>query len=148
MPDIFQMLTRDHDRIKDLIVNIGENANGDWDKREKMFEELRSALSEHAHFEDEVAFPRIGRELDIDEASVVHEDESEHRQISDMVSRLEMTDSSSQEWDETIRKLLGFFTAHARKEETSFFPMAQQQLPPEIPHELAAQYEAWRNGQM
>ncbi len=140
MKDIFDLLTEDHDRIKSLIIEIGTTVDGDLKKRDRLFTELRLELGIHSHYEDNVAFPKMRRELDRDVAYSVEQEEEEHEQIEYMVSLLEMLDSRSEEWMDTVARLAFLFERHAQNEEIIFFPQAREQLQPDIPLNLADQY--------
>lgn len=145
MPSLFELLKADHDRIKGLIQEIGRTTNGDWKKREKLFDELRFELGAHAHFEDEVAFPRIREALGAQDTNPIANEENEHAKIGELVARLEALDTKSSEWSDTIHELQFFFSRHAANEEATFFPQAARRLDPDIPERLGQLYEERRS---
>ncbi|GIF04959.1 hemerythrin domain-containing protein [Actinoplanes siamensis] len=136
--DVIDILTSDH---RDVTALIGEI----WSVTDPMIRRdlTDTAISElvrHAVAEEMYVYPAMRKHLPDGEKSVEH-DVKEHKELEQLMKRLEAADVTGAEFDATLRQLETVLADHVRDEEAEQFPELRRHIPREELVELAGKVE-------
>ena len=137
-PTIFEALRKDHDTQRTLIDVLVET-EGDSEGRNDLFEKLRRELTAHAGAEERFFYVPL-MESDLTQDAARHS-VAEHKELDDLVEKLETYDMSGPQWIQTARELRERLLHHLEEEEVEVFPVAGKALADTEKIELAAQYD-------
>ncbi len=138
-PTIFESLRRDHDTQRTL-VDILVETEGDSEGRNELFAKLRSELTAHAGAEERHFYVPL-MEVDLTQAAARHS-VAEHKELDDLVEKLEGYDMSGPQWIQTARELRERLLHHLEEEELEVFPVAGKALSEDQKTELSRDYDA------
>jgi len=134
---IFEALRKDHDAQRTL-VDILVETEGNSDGRNDVFDKLRRELEAHAGAEERYFYvPLMERDLTQDAA---RHSVAEHKELDDLVEKLEDYDMSGPQWVQTARDLRERLLHHLEEEEVEVFPVAGKALSDAEKTELASSY--------
>jgi hypothetical protein len=124
--DIFALLHRDHLRIARLMEQIAA-ADGDADRRGRLFLDLKNALDARSEAEQNVFYDAL---RDVEHLrDQLGEAIAEQADITDVLE--ELADTSDEEtWRVTFVELREAVERHVSNEEAKLFPMARRILSP------------------
>jgi hemerythrin superfamily protein len=127
--DVVQLLTAQHDEIKELFRTVGE---GSGDIRREPFECLVRLLAVHETAEEEVVYPalRAAGAGDVADARIAEETEAKR-----LLADLEKVDPKDDAFLPGLDRLRDAVLAHAQNEEREVFPVLRSK-------ELDGQLEA------
>ncbi|MFY8328357.1 hemerythrin domain-containing protein [Pseudoalteromonas sp. ZZD1] len=135
--NIFEALRHDHDKQRSLVDSLIET-HGDSPKRQKLMDDLKTELEEHAKFEERFFYnPLMCDDLTQDKA---RHSVAEHHDIDELVEELEQTDMSSPAWLATAKKLHHIVHHHLDEEEQEVFQLAGKALTQHQKQVLAEKY--------
>jgi len=123
--DIFDALTADHDRHRDLLEKLG-NKEAAPDERMVLFEEFTRELKGHAAAEEQALYSVILAKPDTTDKA--RHSVAEHKEIEDMLNHLATVDIASDEWMEKFEDLRDEYIHHIEEEEEELFPAASEVL--------------------
>ncbi|GAB2621703.1 hemerythrin [Paractinoplanes abujensis] len=137
-PDVVDILTADH---RDVTALIGEI----WTITDPMIRRdlMDTAISElvrHAVAEEMYVYPAMRKHLPDGEKSVEH-DIKEHKELEELMKRLENAEVSSPSFEEALRELEAVLADHVQDEESDQFPELRKHIPREEMVELAGKVE-------
>lgn len=135
---IFEALRKDHDAQRTL-VDILVKTEGDSEGRNEVFTKLRRELTAHAGAEERFFYVPL-MENDLTQESARHS-VAEHKELDDLVEKLETYDMSGSQWVQTARDLQERLLHHLEEEELQVFPVAGRALADEDKLALAVQYD-------
>ncbi|MBB3764470.1 hemerythrin domain-containing protein [Sphingomicrobium lutaoense] len=137
--DIFDRLKEDHDRHRELLTRLAVTS-GDSEDRRALFANFKTEVKAHAAAEEETLYATMlaNPELRHDGQHSV----SEHKEIEDLITKLEETDMSSPGWMTTFKKLQHDYLHHIEEEEKDMFPAAADGLSDAKVQELRKKFEA------
>jgi iron-sulfur cluster repair protein YtfE (RIC family) len=139
MSDIYDLLSKDHNKVKELLNKIKETPDSSGKTREKLFAELKQELEIHTSFEEEVFYPQAEEKTRMkDEIRDAMEEHDEAKQLLEALSEME---PASEEWMETIQELTDALSHHIRDEEQKLFPAARQKIDPTEAESIGREYE-------
>ncbi len=137
MTSIFQALRDDHDLQRRLIAALLET-EGDSDDRRDLFEQLKAELTAHADYEERHFYvPLMQQDLTQDKA---RHSVAEHKELDDLVEKLESYDRSAPQWLITCRELEHQLLHHLEEEEHEVFQLAGKALSEGEKTDLATDY--------
>lgn len=141
--NIFEALREDHDKQRTL-VDLLCKTKGDSRGRAEIFENLKTALDQHAVGEEEFFYrPLLNGELAHEKA---RHGIAEHKELDDLIEELEATDFDSPGWLPKAKKLRERVLHHLDEEEHEVFQLAGKELSEEQKKELAVGYRAHMDG--
>lgn len=139
MSTIFDVLREDHDRQRELIDALLETEGTSGDRAE-LFAELKRELSTHANHEERHFYaPLIHHDLTQSDA---RHGVAEHKELDDLVERLEGYDMSGPAWIGAAEDLAHKVRHHLDEEEREFFPVAGKALSDDEKVALGGAYRA------
>jgi hemerythrin superfamily protein len=136
--DVVDVLISDH---RDVTALIGEI----WTIKDPMIRRdlADTAISElvrHAVAEEMYVYPAMRKYLPDGDQAVQH-DIGEHKELEQVMKRLEGVDVNSAEFDAALRQLESVLADHVQDEETEQFPQLRRLVPQEELTELAGKVE-------
>ncbi len=137
MTSIFHALRDDHDLQRRLIAELVET-EGDSDDRDTLFSRLKAELSAHADYEERYFYVPLMKD-DLTQEKARHS-VAEHKDLDDLVERLESYDRSSSQWLITCRELEHELIHHLDEEEHEVFQLAGKVLTDSEKTDLAESY--------
>jgi iron-sulfur cluster repair protein YtfE (RIC family) len=126
MSDIYAQLSKDHNKVKDLLDKIQSTSDGSEGTRQKLFSELKQELEVHTTFEEKVFYPQAREKTGMDEA--IEDALEEHDEAKQLLEALADMDPTSGEWMETIQELSEALGHHIKDEEQELFPAARKKV--------------------
>ena len=138
MTDIFDRLTQDHNRHREMLETLADTS-GDSAERDDMFKKFRIEVSAHAAAEEETLYAVMLQDPDLREEG--QHSVSEHKEIDDFLEELQETDMSSPGWLATFKKMRHRYEHHIDEEEEEIFPAAKEELAKGVPEELKAKFD-------
>ena len=143
MTSIFQALRDDHDLQRRLIGELVET-QGDSRDRIELFSRLKAELSAHADYEERHFYvPLMQDDLTQDKA---RHSVAEHKDLDDLIERLESYEWSAPQWLLTCRELEHQLLHHLEEEEREVFQLAGKVLSEDQKRELAQSYQSDMRG--
>jgi hemerythrin superfamily protein len=114
--DVIAILLDQHQRIRELFAHV-KGAEGK--RKQQAFDELRALLAVHETAEEMVLRPVSGKDAGAEVAAARN---TEEREATRVLARLEMTDVSSAEFSRMFTELEQMVLEHAEREEREEFP--------------------------
>ncbi len=136
--NIFERLRADHDTQRQLINDLVET-EGDSPERAEIFAALRVELSAHAGAEERHFYVPL-MEADLTQEKARHS-VAEHKDLDDLVERLERYDPSGSAWLPAAEDLRHKLEHHLEEEEREVFQLAGKALGETQKSSLAADYD-------
>jgi hypothetical protein len=138
MTDIFERLTQDHRKQRDLIARLKETS-GDTPERRQMTEELADELRAHAKAEERTLYAdMLGIRKSQDyTAHSVHE----HEELENDLKAVEDADPATSAWMAHFNKLAESVVHHLDEEEEGTFEIGREVLEEERITELTAKFD-------
>lgn len=141
-PDAIDLLTTQHDRIRELFASLEARAARPSKAKLDDVRELISTLTKHSEIEELVFYPAIRAELDL--ADDVDESLEEHHAAELLMAELEKLPAEAERYDAKITVLKENVLHHIEEEETELFVQVREKLDDERLRELGrALEEAW-----
>lgn len=138
MADIYDLLTKDHGKVKELLQKIKDTSDGAAKTREKLFSELKQELEIHTRFEEQTFYPEAQEKTGMDDQ--IQDAVEEHDEAKELLQALAEMETTSPEWAETIDELLEALNHHIRDEEEKLFPAARKKMDPAEAEKLGQDY--------
>lgn len=139
--DIYNYLKTDHRIVNKLFDEILASKN--LDKKEKLFEELKSELVLHIKTEHDTFYKAIRSHNETKEI-IEHADE-EHKNITDFLAKLQHICIEDIKWMEKFGELKYAVEHHVKEEEENIFEKARKILTTEEAIKLSKQMNALKN---
>ena len=137
MTNIFEALRADHDIQRSLVKDLVAT-QGDSQERKELFEKLKQQLEAHAIYEERFFYvPLIKDELTQDKA---RHSIAEHKELDDLVEKLESYDFSASQWLQTAENLHHKLVHHLDEEEHEVFQLGGKVLTDQQKEHLATEY--------
>jgi iron-sulfur cluster repair protein YtfE (RIC family) len=138
MPDIYELLSKDHKKVKELLNKIQGTTDGAEKTRERLFSELKQELEIHTSFEERVFYPEAKEKTGMDD--VIRDAMEEHDEAKQLLEALVEMDPTSEEWMETVQELSEALSHHIKDEEQELFPVARKKLDPTEADKMGREY--------
>jgi hemerythrin superfamily protein len=124
MKNVLDVLKKDHRKVEALFTQAEKT--DDPSRRLILFEEIRVELEGHATAEESVLYPKAEMLMDTEEEAL-HSFE-EHTEIRDLITHIQKTDATSEEWPKALRALKKEVMHHVKEEEQDLFPKVEELL--------------------
>lgn len=126
MPTIYELLKKDHEKVKGLISQLLSLTQNNIESRHEIIQEIRDELIPHSRAEEEVFYNTL-RFLDAGKGKVMH-GYQEHLEAETLLRTLQLMDKINADWKATTEKLRDALEHHINEEETTIFGIARQTL--------------------
>ncbi len=136
---IFEALRADHETQRTL-ADLLTKTKGDSDGRNELFARLKRELEAHAGAEERYFYVPL-MEHDLTQEKARHS-VAEHKELDDLVEKLEEYDMSGSQWLQTAEELAHLLTHHLDEEEQEVFQLAGKALSEAEKTSLAGEYDA------
>ena len=136
---IFEALRADHETQRTL-ADLLTKTKGDSDGRNELFARLKRELEAHAGAEERYFYVPL-MEHDLTQEKARHS-VAEHKELDDLVEKLEEYDMSGAQWLQTAEELAHLLTHHLDEEEQEVFQLAGKALSEAEKTSLAGEYDA------
>jgi hemerythrin superfamily protein len=130
--DALMLLKKDHDEVKGLFGQF-EKAK-DTAKQRQLAEHVCMELTIHAQIEEQSFYPEVKSLPDV--ADMVMESLEEHRQVKEMVAKIQLLSASDDHLEPDMKVLKEDVEHHAEEEEKEMFPKVKKGLGKERLEEL------------
>jgi hemerythrin-like domain-containing protein len=131
-----QLIRTQHQEVKDLDRRLSV-ASGD--EEEEIGRELTDIIQAHSRMEEELLYPRFADEEGFEE--IVARSLREHQQADQLVIALQRTESGTDEWRTTTRRLINLFLQHVDFEERELLPKIDLTLGDDELEDLGSELE-------
>ena len=135
---IFEALRADHETQRTL-ADLLTKTKGDSDGRNELFARLKRELEAHAGAEERYFYVPL-MEHDLTQEKARHS-VAEHKELDDLVEKLEEYDMSGSQWLQTAEELAHLLTHHLDEEEQEVFQLAGKALSEAEKTSLANDYD-------
>ncbi|MFF4963067.1 hemerythrin domain-containing protein [Streptomyces sp. NPDC001222] len=138
--DIIEALTGHHREIQRLFDRIRSAPPGS-DERQTLVEQATIRLVRHSAAEKEHLYPVVRRFV-VDGDTWTELELTEHREIEELLSSLEVQDPDSEDFGRLLLSVITRVTEHIVEEEQLLFPRLQAACPADVLHDLGAKVRA------
>ena len=122
----FELLKTDHRKVEEIFSQIEKAEEGDTDKLERLFAELKKNLDVHAHIEETVLYPVIKKEAETREITL--EGFEEHHVMKLLLRELDNMKTGTEQWMAKLKVLKENVEHHVEEEEDEMFSKAREVL--------------------
>lgn len=137
--DIFQILKKDHQTVKDLFTKLEGTGARAAKGREKLFTQLKNDLEAHSHGEEAVFYPALREHQEMQE--MVDEATEEHAEVANLLEELEELGPESEEWTSKLAELKKNVLHHVKEEEGGIFKKAKEILEKEEIQKMGKEFQ-------
>ncbi len=142
--DAIAMLTKDHEKVKELFTDLVKTTNRAVKKRGELLEKIATELKIHTALEEEIfypAFKKAGKKAGDD--TLYFEALEEHRAVEDLIlPDLSKTEPDNSAFSGRAKVLKELVEHHVAEEEKELFPRAKQLFGKEMLSEIGEQMAA------
>jgi hemerythrin superfamily protein len=128
MPNAVEMLKHDHAQVKDLFRQYEAAGDRAYQKKQRIAEEVFTALEVHTTLEEELFYPAMKRKADQDGKDLVAEAIEEHHVVTTLMDELKGLDPKDERYDAKFTVLMENVEHHIEEEEGEMFPEAEEVL--------------------
>ncbi len=123
MPMITDFMSKDHDRLDEILKAFHRAAGSDNKKASSLFSEFKAGLEDHIAWEEDILFPVFEERTGMRNVGPTAVMRHEHAQIKDCLKKIhdKMKQGNGDVADEE-NMLLVVLTAHNDKEENILYP--------------------------
>lgn len=136
--DIYQRLTEDHDKQRELAKKLMETSGDSADRRD-LFQRFKNELDSHALAEEQTFYSELMEHPDGTEKA--RHSVAEHKDADDLLQELSELDMSSGGWIHKFEKLKHTVIHHVDEEEEEVFPLARTLFDSQRAQDLAHDFE-------
>ncbi len=137
---ILQKLRQEHRGVEAIMAQI--EACEDRQKKLRLFEQMKDELIPHMEGEERTLYAKLRNDVHQELAEDIAEDASdEHREVKDIIRKLEGQDVNSSEWDRIFHSLKEHIRFHVAEEESELFEEAKEDFSREELIEIANEFE-------
>lgn len=120
------MLKRDHDEVKDLfqqftVVSVLDEKT---EEKQTVVEEMIRQIKIHTALEEQIFYPVVRNQLGM--TKVAEHSLEEHREVEQIIEKLERTNPEEDEYDRLVGKLINAVTHHIDEEEKEMLPVVER----------------------
>jgi hemerythrin-like domain-containing protein len=140
MPNAIDLLTADHEHVKDLFQQYEAAGRRAHRKKQGIAEEVFAELEVHTTIEEELFYPAMKRKTDQDGKDLVVEAVEEHHVVTTLMDELKGLDPTDERYDAKFKVLMETVSHHIEEEEGEMFLEAEEVLGERL-ERLGAQME-------
>lgn len=124
--DIFQILKKDHQTVKDLFEKLEGTGARAAKSREKLFTQVKEDLEAHSQGEESVFYPALKKHKEMQ--AMVDEATEEHDEVANLLEEMQELDIESEDWSSKLAELKKNVLHHVKEEEGEIFKKAKEIL--------------------
>ena len=140
--NLYEMLHRDHEKVKELFIQLERSGMSDDSRREQLFASLYRELNIHSQAEEKFLYSQLKGEEETRE--LILESLDEHKDMKKSLDKLESMDKATAEWTVTLRTLRENVEHHVEEEENELFPRARKVLEEDEAAGIAEDIESYK----
>lgn len=140
--NLYEMLHRDHEKVKDLFTRLERVVEPDDSHRELLFASLYRELDIHSQAEEKFFYSQLKGEEETRE--LVLESLDEHRDVKKLLDALASMDKGTAEWTAKLRTLRENVERHVEEEENELFPRARKLIEEDEAAGIAEDIESFK----
>ncbi|MBE7374391.1 hemerythrin domain-containing protein [Pseudomonas lopnurensis] len=134
------LLTEDHERVKDLLTRLTESTERAVKTRAELLHKLEVEVTIHTQLEEQILYPAYKEAGGKEELKMFHEAKEEHRAVDSLVlPDLKATDPGSVQFSGRAKVCKELLEHHIEEEESEMFPQARELLGDQRLQEMGAQ---------
>lgn len=137
--DVFELLEKDHEKLKDLLTKLAESSASAVKTRETLFKELATELALHSKAEEMIVYPRL-KEFD-ELRDKVMEGIDEHQEAEQLLGELADLAKDDKQWGVKLKELKQALEHHVKEEEDELFPEARDLIDADETMEMGTSVE-------
>ncbi|MGE4404985.1 hemerythrin domain-containing protein [Pseudomonas sp.] len=123
------LLTEDHERVKDLLTRLSESTERALKTRAELLHKLDVEVTIHTQLEEQILYPAYKEAGGKEELKMYHEAKEEHRAVDSLVlPDLKATDPGSVQFSGRVKVCKELLEHHLEEEEAEMFPHARELL--------------------
>ncbi|GJL66755.1 MAG: hemerythrin [Nitrospirales bacterium] len=138
MTTIFERLTKDHEKQRQLAKKI-MGTSGDSADRRSLWDQFKPEAVAHANAEEQTLYAAMMEKPDGQEKA--RHSVSEHKEAADVIKELDGMDMGTGGWIQKFEKLKDELEHHMEEEENETFQKAKKVLDSEKADQLADDFE-------
>jgi hypothetical protein len=128
MPNAIEVLRADHERLRQLLPMLADEAIAS-DKRRELLDEVEQAIKIHSLIEEEIFYPVYKEAANSKDAvDMYFESLEEHHVVDMLLPELKPLDASSDAFRAKAKVLRELFEHHAKEEEEDMFRKAAEMI--------------------
>jgi hemerythrin superfamily protein len=143
MPPIYELLERDHARVRDLLAKICEGIDANDDNAPRVLSVVRKELEIHMAFEEEVFYPTVRDLTGLDDE--IDSGLEEHEVVKSFFEELGQLQPGSDDWTDAVEDLSALLEDHFTDEEGNLFPVTRARLDESVAKILGDRYAQMRH---
>jgi hemerythrin superfamily protein len=134
--DIVTVLKADHRKVDELFSQLKGASGRALKTKERLFLEVKQALTLHMLAEETILYPRMQDMPDLRKASF--EAGEEHRLVKQLLSEVSQLECGSEPWNAKVKVVMDLVTHHVREEEGEVFKKLKSSLSSTTLNEMGA----------
>ena len=138
---IYEVLKRDHRKVKDLLAKIEKTEERGQQKRAALFDELKNDLVAHSKAEDAILYERLEGSGDDEARKIALEAHEEHHVVEQLLDEMSELDAEDEIFMAKFKVLKEAVEHHVEEEEGEMFEQARQVLDREEAREMATRMQ-------
>jgi hemerythrin-like domain-containing protein len=141
--ELFDLLRRDHEELRDLFKKIAKSGNDEVDIRKELFTQLERGLLNHMEAEERFFYTALEQ---VEESRLrVLESYEEHQLAKTIIGSFTSLAVDDERWPAKIRLLSRLFRQHVDEEEHDLFKLAKKVLSRDQFHGIATKVQELRH---
>jgi hemerythrin superfamily protein len=124
--DLMSFLKREHGHVDSLLKNLAETSDEAKKTREKLFNEIKTALEVHTTIEEKHFYPALKKHEDL--SDLEKHAEEEHRKVRQMLGQMAKLAVEDQAFMSKVEELTSSIKDHVEEEEQEIVPKAEAEL--------------------
>lgn len=117
--ELFDLLEKDHDEVKNLLKQLKKTDNGDAKKREDLFAKVKSEITPHQEAEEKVLYPPLQENGETRDDAL--ESIEEHHVAKLLLRELDDMNKDSDKWLAKLKVFKEVVEHHIEEEEDEIF---------------------------
>lgn len=127
-----QLLTRDHEKLKQLFGAYDAVEDSASARRQQIAEDVFRELQIHSRLEEEIFYPALNARAGSHGRELVEDGLDAHAEVDEMIQELKLLGPEDPDFDDKFQELADAVTAHIEDEESAMFPEAERKLGAEL----------------
>jgi len=123
--DAIGLLKQDHSYVQSLFNKFDRTGRNSFDKKFKLYDEIRFELERHTHVEEEVFYPAI-KELGPEGKKLISEAMKEHKEVNVLIGQIDRLSPTDENFEDRVQSLIEQVEHHVEEEEREIFHFAQE----------------------
>jgi hemerythrin superfamily protein len=141
--DAVNLLKKDHSYVLSLFNKFDQTGRNSFDKKFRLYDEIRSELELHSHVEEEIFYPTI-RDIGSEGRKLISEAVKEHKQVDVLIGQIDRLSPDDPNFDDRMQALMEQVEHHIGEEEQEIFKLAAAHCSEEQLENMGRKIEAMK----